>query len=57
MLAGNGFKRLVANSAARADIGCTSRSQRDWDLSALYIRHFHILLEIKPALAYASELA
>ena len=35
MLAGNGFKRLVANSAARAGIRWTSRSQRDWDLSAL----------------------
>ena len=54
MLAGNGFKRLVANSAARADIRWTSRSQRDWDLSACTSAIFTSLIEIKPALAYAS---
>jgi hypothetical protein len=43
MLAGNGFKRLVADSAARAGIRWTPRSQSDCGLSALNICHFHIL--------------
>jgi hypothetical protein len=57
MLPSNGFKRFVADSAARAGIHWTPCTQGDGAMSVLNICHFHILPGLDAQLSSVTDLA